>query len=152
MTQTNQQPEAPAKREFSLSAGVSLLGGETMNPRIQFNGGYQDARFDRNNDRVRAVVDSGSQTVQQVSRSYSQHYAAGYECGLSSDSEHRSSETAWARYAGGRTLDQFKVLFAEQLAPEVAELAHCLKAPREDRYVTERARMYTERVFASVAT
>jgi hypothetical protein len=79
---------------------------DLRHPRVVFNHGYHDARFDLTTSSrgPRTVVDRGPQTERIVSREYDPWYAVGYEFGLEDVRAGRyagNSDPAWLRWTGG---------------------------------------------------
>jgi len=78
--------------------GKDYLEGDPDADQIRFNHAFWDARWDREHDRIRAVVETGPHTIRQVSREFNEAYYHGYTYGLDSPAAVKNSLEAWEAY------------------------------------------------------
>ena len=120
-------------------------------PRLQFNGGYHDARFDISRGTPRQLVPFGKPSehdVQHVSQGFSPYYFHGYRIGLQSAEDSDSSSGAWLRWLDGLTAADRQGIETHQLLCEIGGLADCLhRAP--DAAMIRDARRATAQALAS---
>ena len=113
--------------------GNAVIITDLDSPRLQFNGGYHDARFDMTRGTPRHLVPFGKPSehdVQHVSQGFSPYYFHGYRIGLQSAEDSTSSTGAWLRWLDTLTAADRQGIETHQLLCEIGGLADCLhRAP-----------------------
>jgi hypothetical protein len=116
-------------------------------PRIQFNSGYHDARFDVGRGTPRFLVPFGKPSehdVQHVSQGFSPYYFHGYRLGLASAEEDTSSTGAWLRWLETLTAADRAGIETHQLLCEIGGLADCLRRAPDAAMIRDARRATAE--------